>query len=372
MRDLKIGRILLEHRRKRGVTQDELAEYIGVSKAAVSKWETAATYPDITLLPQLAAFFNISIDQLIGYEPQMTRRDIRQLCRTLARDFSCKPFEQVMDCCRDYARKYFSCPELLFQLGGLYINHCMLAGAPEKGAAILEEAITLFQRVREESDDSSLAGQAAKMEGICLLQLGRSQEVIELLEHSVPLRLPPEPLLAQAYLAAGQPLEAKRILQAGMYQIAVELLNLQLPYLDLCQEDPAAFQETIRRILALAESFRLETLHPAMLLTVYLTLAQGYMKHGDQEPALDLLEKYQKLALSDIYPLRLQGDSYFSLLNDWLEDVLPLGSQLPREESAVRKNILEAPDCLPEFACLKENPRFQAVLHNLQKHGGNL
>ena len=36
--------------------QDELAEYIGVSKASVSKWETAATYPDITLLPRLAAF----------------------------------------------------------------------------------------------------------------------------------------------------------------------------------------------------------------------------------------------------------------------------------------------------------------------------
>ena len=61
MKELKIGRILVEHRRRRNITQEELAEYIGVSKASVSKWETATTYPDITLLPQLATFFNISI-----------------------------------------------------------------------------------------------------------------------------------------------------------------------------------------------------------------------------------------------------------------------------------------------------------------------
>ena len=79
MKELKIGRILVEHRRRRNITQEELAEYIGVSKASVSKWETATTYPDITLLPQLATFFNISIDELVGYEPQMTKTDIRKL-----------------------------------------------------------------------------------------------------------------------------------------------------------------------------------------------------------------------------------------------------------------------------------------------------
>ncbi len=67
MKELNIGRILIENRHKRGVTQDELANYMGVSKASVSKWENAVTYPDITILPKLAAFFNISIDELMGY-----------------------------------------------------------------------------------------------------------------------------------------------------------------------------------------------------------------------------------------------------------------------------------------------------------------
>lgn len=40
MKEIKLGKILLDNRHKRGVTQEQLAEYMGVSKAAVSKWET--------------------------------------------------------------------------------------------------------------------------------------------------------------------------------------------------------------------------------------------------------------------------------------------------------------------------------------------
>lgn len=86
MKALNIGRILIENRHRRGITQEDLAQYIGVSKASVSKWETATTYPDITLLPQLATFFHISIDELMGYEPQMTKEDIRKLYWQLSQD----------------------------------------------------------------------------------------------------------------------------------------------------------------------------------------------------------------------------------------------------------------------------------------------
>ena len=56
MKEINLGRILVENRHKRGITQDELAAYMGVSKAAVSKWETGMTYPDITLLPACYLF----------------------------------------------------------------------------------------------------------------------------------------------------------------------------------------------------------------------------------------------------------------------------------------------------------------------------
>ncbi|MDE6963376.1 MAG: helix-turn-helix domain-containing protein, partial [Lachnospiraceae bacterium] len=217
MREINIGRVLMQNRHKKGITQDELAEYIGVSKAAVSKWETASTYPDISLLPRLAAFFDISIDELMGYEPQMEKDDIRKLYKKLTRDFAEKPFDETMECCREIAKKYFSCPPLLFQIGALFVNHCTLSGTPKKTNAVLEEARRLFGRVREISDDAELSSLAVSMDALCLLQLGRAKEVLALLEPLERNRLSPEPLLASAFQMMGNTRAAKRILQAGIY-----------------------------------------------------------------------------------------------------------------------------------------------------------
>ncbi len=53
-------------RRERGMTQETLAEMIGVSSQTISKWETSTTYPDVALLPVLADVFGVSIDVLYG------------------------------------------------------------------------------------------------------------------------------------------------------------------------------------------------------------------------------------------------------------------------------------------------------------------
>lgn len=44
MKEINLGRVLAENRRRRGITQDQLAEHLGVSKAAVSKWETGVSH----------------------------------------------------------------------------------------------------------------------------------------------------------------------------------------------------------------------------------------------------------------------------------------------------------------------------------------
>ena len=69
MKEINIAKVITHKRKEKGPTQDDLANYMGVSKASVSKWETGQSYPDITLPPQLAAYFAISIDDLMGYTP---------------------------------------------------------------------------------------------------------------------------------------------------------------------------------------------------------------------------------------------------------------------------------------------------------------
>ena len=67
MQNLKIGEKIRSKRRERDLTQEELANILGVSKAAVSKWENAESYPDITMLPQIAQLFHITMDELFDY-----------------------------------------------------------------------------------------------------------------------------------------------------------------------------------------------------------------------------------------------------------------------------------------------------------------
>ena len=63
---INIGINIKNFRKAKGLTQEQLAELLCVSTAAVSKWELQKSYPDITLLPQLALIFGTSIDQLYG------------------------------------------------------------------------------------------------------------------------------------------------------------------------------------------------------------------------------------------------------------------------------------------------------------------
>ena len=64
---LNIGESIRELRHACGKTQEMLANSLGVTAQAVSRWEAGATYPDMELIPSIANFFGISIDHLFGY-----------------------------------------------------------------------------------------------------------------------------------------------------------------------------------------------------------------------------------------------------------------------------------------------------------------
>ena len=67
---MNIGKIILELRRQKNITQEELAAELGVTAAAVSKWENGYTLPDILMLCALADHFRVTTDELLGRNEQ--------------------------------------------------------------------------------------------------------------------------------------------------------------------------------------------------------------------------------------------------------------------------------------------------------------
>ena len=64
----RIGSFLRELRKERGITQEDLAEKLNVSSRTISRWETGSNMPDISLLIEIADFFDVSIPEIINGE----------------------------------------------------------------------------------------------------------------------------------------------------------------------------------------------------------------------------------------------------------------------------------------------------------------
>ena len=65
---MDIGKVIKELRQKRGVTQEEFSEALRVSVQTVSRWENGVNAPDLYMLPQLAVYFRVTTDYLLGLE----------------------------------------------------------------------------------------------------------------------------------------------------------------------------------------------------------------------------------------------------------------------------------------------------------------
>ena len=64
---LNLGTKIRELRRRDGRTQEALAETLGVTAQAVSRWESGGSYPDVEMIPSIANYLGITIDELFGY-----------------------------------------------------------------------------------------------------------------------------------------------------------------------------------------------------------------------------------------------------------------------------------------------------------------
>lgn len=81
--NVKIGKQIKLLRNRDGVTQDRLAEALGVTSQAISKWENEIGYPDIEYIVPIANFFNVTVDALFEHDRSETESKINQYCEKL-------------------------------------------------------------------------------------------------------------------------------------------------------------------------------------------------------------------------------------------------------------------------------------------------
>lgn len=366
VKEINIATKIIQKRKEKRITQEELAAYVGVSKASVSKWETSQSYPDITILPILATYFDISIDELIGYSPQLTTEAITKIYQELTEIFMTKGYDTALKQCEEISKKYFNCYELQYYLGTLYMNYSLTAPTKELHDEMLHYVINVSKRIKAESEDTLLIQKTNCQEAAANLLLEQPIEVVDLLEDSITDIQTSEVVLASAYYMLGKHEKAVETLQFSCYYHMISLLQGLQSYIMLFINDSERFEEIKKRLLLVGECFQVDKLNTNTMAVIYLTLAQGYVQQGKLKEAMNMIHEYVSVCKLFEFPVTLKGDEFFDKLEEKF-DSLKLMKIAPRAEKDIKKSIVSAVKDNPVFLPLYEEAEFQQAIKELEK-----
>ena len=111
---MKLNEQIRKHRKKVGLTQEQVANYLGVSTPAVNKWESGSTYPDITLLPALARLLKIDLNVLFSFHEELTDSEIQSFAVELTEASQSNGFEFAYEMAKEKIRQYPYCNHLIY------------------------------------------------------------------------------------------------------------------------------------------------------------------------------------------------------------------------------------------------------------------
>lgn len=126
-------------RKASGLTQEQLAEAMGVTVGAVSKWECGATTPDLSSILELASLFAVSVDVLLGYQLQNT--DARQLAEKIHALMLDKNYEEAIRESKKALSKYPNHFNIAYRSADLY----QVVGMEQKNLELLHQARGLLE-----------------------------------------------------------------------------------------------------------------------------------------------------------------------------------------------------------------------------------
>ena len=367
MKQMNIASILTAKRRERKITQEELAAHVGVSKASVSKWETGNSYPDISHLPVIASYFDISIDQLMNYSPQLSEGEIERIYTKLATDFASKPFEEVIAECDSVAKRYYSCYRLVMFIAQLYLNHAPMANTPQRKEEIYQLAITYCEHILQNCRDINFLREITLLQVICYMQLGNAEKMLEILgdEDGHPAQPGYGQLLSQAHQMLGNTDKAHEVEQTELLQNLMLVYDGLISYTRINYGNYNVAKISYQRAEALEEIFSMRRLNANLTGNLYALGAHLHNSAGERKKALEALEKYVDVCVNGFFPYAIRGDEFFDRVDVYIAKISE-NVPLPRSEAVVKESMLKDVLMDPAFDNLRDDPKYKTLEQKLK------
>lgn len=222
-----IARLRKEH----AMTQEQLAEALGVTFAAVSKWERDVATPELNLIAEMADLFEVSIDALIGYEFRNNDKDhviarMKQYVHDRSNTEAFSDIEKAL-------QRYPNCFEVVYYSACVY----RVRGLMQKNAQYSQKALSLYRRASmligqntdPEISDTSIYKEMAEIH----LALGEYDKGIEILKQKNPCRIN-YPLIGQTLASScNDPDGALPYLSMALLDLTVSHMEIVMGYLNV-------------------------------------------------------------------------------------------------------------------------------------------
>ncbi|MCI9488565.1 MAG: helix-turn-helix domain-containing protein [Dorea sp.] len=337
--EMKIGAKLTELRRAKRLTQNQLADMLGISAPAVSKWETDSSYPDITLLCPLARALDTSVDTLLQFEETLSNEEIVEKMNSLIEAAMKEGYETGESMLSGLLHEYPNSCALKFNAAIAYDTFRMFfpTAGEEQQKRWTDRKKQLLTELRASGTSAYRQQAALNLAGMAIQagELEKGEQLLkELPEHSV------DPTLTwfQLYTKQGKPEEALKLTQKRLYtlvrQAAFCLTSMMGPEITDNPEHALKICEVYKSLDLL---FGLGGMYEGMFLDIYLRMgrlddaADSFVRYVDAitgeavlpkselfSPGLDIKE-HQPATTKEIQKMLLTGledESFKPLLAD--------------------------------------------------------
>lgn len=351
MEKIQIGAIIRALRKNKGVTQEQLAEVLDVSTPAISKWESGLTNPDITMLPVIARYFQVTIDFLLGFSNELSPEDMKAICAEVMQQFESLPFKDAQREWSEYSRKYSTHSEFRYELATIGIFHLHKASSPEEMLSFANRLIGVFEQCTKADELKVKQGSYFQMANlyIMLQDFDKAQAML----NQIPVQtVNPRLLLSMIYLRKGDFEQANKNIQENVFRAVSDIIGeLANKISVLRMRDNGDINQILDLFYKQQQIISLFGLEPLDGVGVGLQIAQLLAESGEIDKALNELEK--AVNLLEKYPANtfaIKDISFFKDM-DW-----PTKQYSPSFLAYAYEELIKQ-----GFTPIEEDTRFQEI-----------
>ncbi len=172
---MSIGSTIKRLRKREGITQEQLAEYLGITSRAISQWECGRTTPDITLIPSLCHIFGISSDELLEIDIHKSNEEINEYLDKATKLCHQGKWDDYSNILREANKRFPRDYKIMLKLADALVNEYS-----RKKSREYKEVFELCNRILAECTDSNIRYEATDILATAYGYAGKNEEMLKL------------------------------------------------------------------------------------------------------------------------------------------------------------------------------------------------